>query len=91
MGNREYYEKKLEVIRAIEDDKIKTPHHIPMATYIQEASDLYKRAEKDKDALTAVGMPPELLEDLPIRIGALSEASSIWNKYRNTLKKNARE
>jgi hypothetical protein len=31
------------------------------------------------------------LEDLPIRIGALREASAIWNNYRNTEKKNARE
>jgi hypothetical protein len=37
MGNREYYEKKLEVISAIEDSQIKKPHHIPVAIYIQEA------------------------------------------------------
>jgi hypothetical protein len=30
MGNREYYEKKLEVISTIEDSQIKKPHHIPV-------------------------------------------------------------
>jgi hypothetical protein len=36
MGNREYYEMKLEVIRAIEDDKIKTPQNIPLGIYTQD-------------------------------------------------------
>jgi hypothetical protein len=91
MKNRECYEKKLEVIRAIEDDKIKTPHNIPVGIYAQEAGILYKWAQQDKDALTAAGLPPELLDDLPIRIGALIEAGSNWNNYWNTEKKNARE
>ena len=91
MGNKEDYEKKLEVIRAIEDDKIKTPHHIPIGIYTQEAYILYEWARDDKDALAAGGLPPELLEDLPIRTEALREASSNWNVYRETEKKNARE
>ena len=91
MGNQEYYEMKLEVIRAIEDDKIKTPQNIPLGIYAQEAYSLYNYARDDKDALAAVGLPPELVDDLPIRIGALIEASSYWNNYRNTEKKNARE
>jgi hypothetical protein len=91
MKNWECYEKKLEVIRAIEDDKIETPHNIPVGIYTQEAENLYGYALEDKDALAAVGLPPELLEDLPIRIGALREASTIWNNYRKTEKKNARE
>jgi hypothetical protein len=37
MGNREYYEKKLEIISTIKDSQIKKPHHIPVAFYIQEA------------------------------------------------------
>ena len=91
MGNQEYYEKKLEVIRAIEDDKIETPHNIPVGIYAQEADSLYGYARDDKDALAAVGLPPELVDDLPIRIGALREASSNWNVYQKTEKKNARE
>jgi hypothetical protein len=87
----ECYEKKLEVIISIEDNKIETPHNIPVGIYIQEANDLYNYAREDKDALAAVGLPPELVEDLPIRIGALREASATWNVYRDTEKKNARE
>jgi hypothetical protein len=91
MKTWECYEKKLEVIRAIEDNKIKTPHNIPVGIYTHEADNLYGYAREDKDALAAVGLPPELVEDLPIRIGALREASANWNNYRKTEKKNARE
>jgi len=91
MKNWECYEKKLEVIRAIEDDKIKTPNNIPVGIYTQEADNLYGYAREDKDALAAVGLPPELVDDLPIRIGALREASTNWNNYRKTEKKNALE
>lgn len=31
MGNREYYEKKLEVISTLKDSQIKKTHHIPVA------------------------------------------------------------
>jgi hypothetical protein len=62
MGNQEYYEMKLEVLRAIEDDKIETPHNIPVGIYAQEAMNLYICAWEDKDALAAVGLTPELVE-----------------------------
>ena len=42
MGNQEDYEKKLKVISNIEESQIKTPHHIPVAVYIQEANTLYQ-------------------------------------------------
>jgi len=58
MGNQEYYEMKLEVIKAIEDDKIETPHNIPVGIYAHEADCLYGYARDDKDALAAVGLPP---------------------------------
>jgi hypothetical protein len=84
MGNQEDYEKKLEVITAIGNDRIKTPHHIPVHVYIQEADTLYCWAEEDKEALTFVGLSWELVEDLPIRIGALTQAEALWNSRRNT-------
>ena len=62
MRNQEYYEKKLEVIRTIEDDKIETPHNIPVGIYAHEADSLYNYAQDDKDALAAVGLTPELVE-----------------------------
>jgi|GEM_PF-202203 len=84
MGNREDYEKKLQVITTIGNDQIKTPHHIPVEVYIQEAKTLYYWAQEDKEALTFVGLSWELVEDLPIRIGALIQAEASWYLRRNT-------
>lgn len=86
MGNRDDYEKKLDVITAIKDDEIKTPHHIPVGAYIQEAETLYHQARKDKEELISVGVSWELIEDLPIRAGALIEAESDWYVQNKTRK-----
>ena len=86
MSSRDDYEKKLETLKAIRDDRIKTPHHVPVEAYIQESQSLYRRALKDKDALIAAGLSWELVEDLPVRIGALIEAESSWYVQRNTRK-----
>ncbi|MFC2145781.1 hypothetical protein ACFLRT_00300 [Acidobacteriota bacterium] len=91
MGNREDYEKKVEVIRAIENSQIKIPHNTPMAACIQEADTLFKWVQADKEALTAVGLSWELVEDLPIRCGALIEAEARWQTQRKTRKKSSRE
>jgi hypothetical protein len=84
MGTREDYEMKLDMIKAIPDGKIKTPHHIPVSVYIQEANTLYHWCRADKEALTAVGLSGELIEDLPVRMGALIHAESSWYVQRNT-------
>ncbi len=86
MGNRDDYEKKLDVLTAIKDDEIKTPHHIPARAYIQEAETLYHQALKDKEELISVGVPWELVEDLPVRAGALIEAESDWYVQNKTSK-----
>ncbi len=91
MRNREYYEKKLEVISAIKDSQIKKPHHIPVGIYIHEAESLYKYALDDKEALIAAGLAPELIEDLPPRCWALKEAQSEWQNEWKTTNKSARE
>ncbi len=84
MGNREDYEKKLEEIKGIDGDWLKAPHHIPVDTYIQEAETLYEWAMKDIEPLIAIGLSRELVEDLPIRIGALIQAESTWYVQRNS-------
>ncbi len=84
MGNREDYEKKLEEIKGIDGDRLKAPHHIPVDTYIQEAETLYEWAMKDIEALISIGLSRELVEDLPIRIGALIQAESTWYVQRNS-------
>ena len=83
MSNLDDYNTKLEVIRAIPDDQIKIPNSIPVSIYIHEAGSLYKWCQADKDELTPKGLDWTIVEDLPVRIGALSEAETNWgNEWR---------
>ncbi|MFC2146073.1 hypothetical protein ACFLRT_01785, partial [Acidobacteriota bacterium] len=91
MGNREDYKKKLEAISTIEDSQIKTPHHIPVDVYIQEADTLYHWVQSDKEALAVVGLSWELVEDLPLRCKALIEAEARWQTQRKTRKKSSHQ
>ena len=84
MSNRDDYEKKLEVIKGIGNDRLKAPHHIPVDVYIQEAEIVHEWAMDDIEALISIGLSRELLEDLPIRIGALTQAESLWYAQRNS-------
>ena len=84
MSNIEDYNMKLEVIKAIPDDQIKTPHAIPVGIYIQESEDLYKWCLDDQNDLTVKGLDWTLVEDLPVRCGALREASTNWSKEWRT-------
>ncbi len=90
MKNREYYDKKLEVISAIEDNQIKTPTHIPVSAYIQEANTLYLWAQEDKEPLTAAGLSWDLAADIPIRLGALVEAEARWQTQWNSRTKGSK-
>ena len=72
------YNKKIEVIKTITDDQIKTPHHVPVGIYIMEAYSLYSWCQDDKEELTAKGLDWTLLEDLQVRCGALRQAEAQW-------------
>ena len=82
MSCLEDYNTKLEVIKAIPDDQIKNPNLMPIRIYIQESENLFEWCQYDKDELTAKKLDWTLVEDLPVRCGALSEAESIWGKER---------
>jgi hypothetical protein len=82
MSNLEEYNTKLEVIKAITDDQIKPPNSIPVKDYIQEAEHLYTWCQEDMDALVAKGLDWTLVEDLPVRCGALRRAQSNWRDER---------
>lgn len=84
MGIYENLDKKLEVIKAIKDSNIISPHHIPVSYYVQEAYNLYNWALVDKEALIAAGLPGELVDDLPIRLEALAEAEALWQTERGS-------
>jgi hypothetical protein len=82
MSNVEDYNMKIEVIKTITDDQIKLPNSIPIGIYIQEAEDLYRWCQDDKEELTAKGLDWTVVEDLPIRCGALREAETNWNRVQ---------
>jgi hypothetical protein len=81
-NDKENYDKKIDEIKAIQEDQIKTPNNIPVDVYIQEANNLYQWCLDDKETLTALGLNWELVTDLPARASALKEAESRWNKQR---------
>jgi hypothetical protein len=91
MSNSEYYEAKLEAIRAIKTDDIKQPKHIPVGLYAQEAENLYRWCQEDKDQLVARGLSWDFVADIPARIGALMEAESLWNKRRRSRDESAKQ
>jgi len=78
MSKKDDYNLKLEVIKAIPEDKIISPRSIPVNVYIQEAENVYHWCQDDKDALVATGLDWKIVEDIPVRSGALAEAESIW-------------
>ena len=84
MSTKEDYEAKFGIITAIPDDQIRTPDNIPVDVYVQEAENLYHWCQDDREVLTAKGLNWALVDDLPIRCGALREAESLWNKERFT-------
>jgi hypothetical protein len=91
MSNSEYYEAKLEAIKAIKTGQIKQPKHIPVGLYAQEAENLYRWCQEDKDLLVARGLSWDIVSDLPARIGALMEAESLWNKQRRSRDESAKQ
>ena len=84
MNATDDYTTKIEVIKAIEDDQVETPGSIPVDVYVQEAVDLARWCQVDRDALVANGLSWELVDDLPIRSGALKAAQAVWRRERFT-------
>jgi hypothetical protein len=86
MSNLSDYNEKIEASTAIPDEKAKIPQ-IPVYTYIQEAEAMHYQAKKDQEQLTRVGLPAEIIEEIPKRAGACREAQSRWNEVKNKRKK----
>jgi hypothetical protein len=81
--NVQAYEDKIDQVRAIPKEEIKTPN-MPVDTFLQEAENLEHWCQADREALEAAGLPWSLVEDLPFRAGALREAESRWFQRRFT-------
>ncbi len=83
MSNQEDYLAKLDVIKAIADEETKSPN-MPTDVYLQEAENLYHWCQDDEAQLTGAGLDWNLVQELPVRAGALREGQSIWFKERFT-------
>ena len=90
MANIEDYNATIETIRAIPDDKTLEPA-MPVDTYLQEGENLAKWSMMDAEALATIGITTEILNNLPVRAGALREAQSIWVKDHNSQQDAQRE
>ena len=81
MSNTDDYNAKVETLKAMPVSEAQAPT-IPVGISVQETEDVYKWALDDQKQLKTVGITLEMLNDLPVRAGALREAQSIWNKER---------
>ncbi len=77
--SKENYDLKKLGIDAISNDQIMVPA-IPVSIALQEAEDLFEWCKSDKEALIKAGIVWELVEDLPVRIGACRYTQSVWQK-----------
>jgi hypothetical protein len=84
MSNRDDYLAELDVIKAVPDDETKSPN-IPIDVYLQEAENMFHWSRNDKDKLTGAGLDWSIVEEIPVWVGAVREAESIWFKERFTL------
>lgn len=81
MSSAEDFQAKLTEIGAIAADQVKSPN-MPVDAFLQEAENTYHWVQEDKDKLVAAGLDWTLVDDLPVRAGALREAQSLWYKER---------
>jgi hypothetical protein len=77
MASIEDYNAKLDVITAIPESETKSPN-MPVKAFLEEAKFLYKRANEDKEALLGAGLDFDLVQELPVRAGALRQAETNW-------------
>ena len=76
--SQESYNLLLPEIQALPDSQTLKPK-MPVATIIQEASDLLVWCQEDWEQLTATGLPQNLHEQLALQLEALIYSQSQWN------------
>ncbi len=81
MSNQDDYLAKRDIIEAIPEEETKSPN-MPIDAYVQEAENLYHWCGDDETELTGAGLDWSLVQDIPVRAGALRETQSIWFKER---------
>lgn len=85
MSNANNLEQVLSVLEPMSTEQVKVPS-MPIGTFVQRAENLYLWAQTDKEVLLSKGLPKALLNDMPVRAGALREAESQWALEMNTRK-----
>jgi hypothetical protein len=71
------FEEKLMEIRAIPDADVKKTN-MPVGEAVQESENLFAWSMMDQVQLTKSGLDLTLIQDLPLRAGALRYAQSLW-------------
>jgi hypothetical protein len=84
------YSELLPVIQAISPESV-VPPAVPVDVFIQEAENLFHWCTDYQAALEAKGLDWNLVTSLPVRVGACSEAQSIWNNERKMRRKAERQ
>ena len=83
MSGIDDYAAKIDEIDAITGDEINYPT-MPIDAFLQEAENIYKWVESDKEKLLAAGLDWTMVEDIPLRAGALRETQAVWITVQNT-------
>lgn len=82
-GSRRYLEALLSELWALPREAEVRPSE-PVPSFLQEAVNLHNWALSDKDALIRADLAWSLVEALPVRSGALSQAEARWRVRRYT-------
>ena len=81
--SKENYESLRTVLAALPADAVSEPT-IPVPISVQEAEDLVVWCSADRDALTKAGLNWQLVDSLPVRIGAARYIQSDWQREYNS-------
>ena len=79
MSTTPEYDELLPLIEAIQPAELMIPN-MPVAVFIQEAEYLRHWCKDDQETLIRVGLDWELVNSLPIRSRACSQAQALWMK-----------
>jgi len=82
MSTTPEFDELLSMIQAIQPAGVMIPN-MPVAVFVQEAEYLRHWCKDDQHALIRVGLDWELVNSLPIRSRACSQAQSLWMKDNN--------
>lgn len=83
MSNSDDFNAKLADAKAVPAYEILKPY-MPMGIFLQEAEDLAVWAKDDAPELAKASLDESIITDLPILVGATSQAQSAWMKETKT-------